>query len=119
MKTAFVLTLLAVLLNFGESFSQSRGNFRLDERGFLIVPSAPPETASSGIASKLGLHWTGFYVGAQVVNDFKTPVRGQEYALTANTIIGFKKFYDIQFQIIYPVSKVPTLYRVAIGAKIF
>lgn len=73
---------------------------------------------ASGIANVFGFYWIGLYAGGQVVNDIDSPFRGGEYALTANAIVGFKKYYDLQFQVIRPLSRAPALYRFAVGIKI-
>jgi hypothetical protein len=72
-----------------------------------------------GIAGAFGLTWQGIDVGAEMNNDFSTPFDGMQFAIGATATLGFKKFYSLQMQALYPIGEPPMIYRLAIKAKLF
>lgn len=90
---------------------------------FLVVPIQTQ--AQTGVIEKAGFKFNGLYLGGQMVDDFKTPFAQPSLALTANAIIGFRRYYSLQFQIISPAlvgfrgqKRSPLLFRLAVDAKL-
>lgn len=85
-----------------------------------LLALTPSVSAQSTPPSARVLSWQGLYLGAQSVTPLdRAPRRVGDLAVTLNAIIGIKKRYSFQAQLIVPVNGSKPLYRLGFDWRMF